>query len=99
MIGTSSGSLYVLNTEARGESPATRIGLSFGSFVSNPEPTPRSITSHNGKLYMIGSGSDSLYVLNTEATGNPAKRIGISFGGSGDDQENTPASIAFHCEL
>ena len=99
MVGSGSDSLYVLDTEATGKSPATIVGESFGGGGDNQEYTPRSITSHNGKLYMIGSGSDALYELDTEATGNPATRIGTGFGYLGSNQERTPVSIASHCNI
>ena len=101
MIGRGNDSLYILDTEATGKSPATRIGTSFGSpemaglAFTNQELTPESIISHNGKLYMTGSWGDSLYELNTGATGSPAKRIGTKF----DGMEINPRSIASHCGL
>ena len=100
MVGSGSNSLYVLDTEATGKSPATRVGTTF-NVVNNGEYTPESITSHNGKLYMVGSGRDSLYILDTEATGkSPATRVGTSFGTnfghSGSNQENNPRSITSH---
>ena len=87
MIGFS-GFLYELNTEAIGD-PARKIGKSFGV-----ETFPTSITSHNGKLYMVGRGSNFLYELNIEATRreSSATRIGESFG----DMEDTPTSITSH---
>ena len=84
MIG-SSGFLYELDTTGR--RPARRIGGSF----SGLEKTPVSITSHNGKLYMIGSSSDFLYELDTTGK-RPARRIGRIFR----DQENDPRSITSH---
>ena len=94
MIGESSDSLYELNTKATPtEDPATKIGTGFGFRGSNQEGFPTSITSHNGKLYMIGSGSDSLYVLDTEATGkSPATIVGTNFR----NQEDNPRSITSH---
>ena len=92
MIGQDSDSLYVLDPEATGKSPATRIGKDFHFGVQDGEGTPRSITSHNGKLYLIGQGSDSLYVLDPEATGkSPATRIGERFR-----TERDPVSITSH---
>ena len=102
MVGSGSDSLYVLDTEARGESPATKIGRNFGfpppvrsglqEESGRQEGSPTSITSHNGKLYMVGSGSDSLYVLDTEARSeSPATKIGIRFAGEG-----SPVSITSH---
>ena len=100
MVGESSDFLYELDTTGR--SPARKIGESFGDQETIPTRAPkhfhtlrRSITSHNGKLYMIGSGSNSLYELDTEATGDPATKIGTTFGG----MESGPTSIAFHCNI
>ena len=94
MIGSGRDALFVLNTEALisyfidAEGPATRIGTTF----EDVEDAPISITSHNGKLYMVGSGSASLYELNTEAPGNPATIVGMTF----EDMEDTPTSITSH---
>ena len=104
MVGSRRDSLYELNTEATGISPAKKIGMSFGfpgdgSQGGRQEGNPRSITSHNGKLYMVGSGSASLYELDTEATGDPAKKIGTSFGSRGSNQERTPQSIVSYCNI
>ena len=96
MLGDGSDSLYVLDTEATGKSPATKIGTGFGLGGSGQENTPTSITSHNGKLYMVGNGSDFLYELDTEATGDPATRIGTGFGFGGSGQELLPNSITSH---
>ena len=99
MIGSGSNALYELNTEATGINPAKIVGESFGGSSKNINRLndPVSIASHNGKLYMIGHGSNALYVLDTEATRNPVKRIGSSFGGSGDiNRTSDPVSIASH---
>ena len=94
MIGSESDSLWELDTTGR--SPARRIGTSFKDqeiYFKDQTILPKSITSHNGKLYMVESDTDSLYELNTEATGrSPATKIGDSFGG----QEGLPESITSH---
>ena len=97
MVGSSSDSLYELDTEATGN-PATKIGTSFGfpedgSQGGRQEGVPRSITSHNGKLYMVGYDSNSLYELDTETTENPATIVGTRF------REDFPISIASHCNI
>ena len=97
MVGQGSDSLYELDTEAT-EDPATKIGTGFGTGFggSGQESRPVSITSHNGKLYMVGQGSDSLYELDTEATEDPATKIGTGFGFGGSNQERFPTSITSH---
>ena len=81
-------SLYEVNTEATGDL-TTKIGETFHDM----ENSPQSVASHNGKLYMIGDDSDSLYILDPKATGrSPARIIGETFS----DQERFPTSIASH---
>ena len=97
MVGFSSNSLYELNTEAtENEYPETKIGDSFGD-DDDQAIGSISITSYNGKLYMIGQFSASLYELNTEArrSEDPATIVGRSFGGEGG-QESLPVSITSH---
>ena len=51
-----------------------RVGLSNAFGVN--ERFPQGLAFHNGTLYMVGSGSDVLYTLNT--TTGVAKRVGSS---------------------
>ena len=68
------------------DTAATAIGASFAA----KENFPRSITSHGGKLYMVGTDSDTLHELNT--TTGVATAIGSGF----TDQEDLPRSITSH---
>ena len=64
--------------------------------ISCPEGQYIKGVGEHSSLYMIGGGSNSLYVLDTEARGNPARRIGERFGGSGNNREDGPVSITSH---
>ena len=100
MIGSSTSALYRIDTEATGN-PLTRIGTTFvdNDPIGSPvEEEPFEIVSHNGELYMVGIGSNSLYRLDTEATGNPLTLIGETFGNRGLNQESLPESLASHSD-
>ena len=86
MILFNETTLYTLRTEDEG-SPG-RTHPVFGG-----EDNPRSITSHNGKLYMVGWDSASLYELDTIVSAwNPATIVGTTF----EDVEDAPISITSH---
>ena len=91
VVATNLNNIYELNTEATVDRSPFRY---FGDLLSS-EDEPRSITEHNGKLYMIGDDTDSLYELDTKVTRNTrniSTIVGITFG----DQEDDPQSITSH---
>ena len=69
---------------------ATRVGTERGFKVSEFDAV--GLTSHGGKLYMVGSGTDRLYTLDTDT--GVATRVGTSnnFGVS----RSTPSCLASH---
>ena len=105
MIGVGSSILYELNTTTgvateigkREQTIRFKDGEPYIDGTETPfisgtllEKQPRSITSHKGKLYMVGEGSRTLYELNT--TTGAATAIGDSFS----TKESKPKSIISH---
>ena len=71
------------------------IQIGADDFGGIGETTPTGVVSHNNKLYMVGTGTDTLYEINTQTGTANAVGTAIAFNAP-DGGETDPTGLASH---